>query len=153
MAEKRNLWYKFAFMRFARGILVAGGIFNTVMGLFFFNNFLMESFIRLALWLEETVFRHQALLLMPQNPVHLLLIHGFGAAALILGATLIYSSQDPVRYLPFIFLDGLGRLLYGSLMLNYFFGFSLMRLILVFGIIELTFALLYLRLSWKLSEH
>lgn len=139
-------------MKLARRILVAGGIFNAVMGLFFFNTKLLELFFRVALWAEDTIFRHPTILPFPQNPVHLLLIHGFGAAALILGATLIYSSRYPVRYLPFIFLDGLGRLLYGSLMVVSVFRFSLMWLILGFGIIELFFGLSYLFLSWKLAE-
>ena len=151
MTEKA-LWYKLWGMKFARRILIAGGLFNAVMGLFFFNEELLRLFFRFALSVEETVFRHPAMLPFPQNPTHLLLIHGFGAAALILGATLIYSSRYPVRFLPFIFLDGLGRLLYGSLMVVSVLRYSLMWLILAFGIIELLFALSYLFLSWKLSE-
>ncbi|HSP07004.1 MAG TPA: hypothetical protein VLR94_07485 [Acidobacteriota bacterium] len=139
-------------MKFARSVLIAGGIFNSVMGLFFFNNVLLQFFLGLALQAEEAIFRHSAVIPFPQNPVHLLLIHGFGAAALILGAMLIYSARDPLRYLPFVFIDGLGRLLYGSLMVTYVLRYSLMWIMLVFALVELFFALVYLCLSWKLSD-
>ena len=138
-------------MKYARRILIAGGIFNFVMGLFFINGRMLELFFRFALWVEEVVFRHPTLLPFPQNPVHLLLIHGFGAAALILGATLVYSGRDPIRYLPFVFLDGLGRLMYGTLMVTMVFRYSLMWLILVFGIVELMFAVSYILISWRLA--
>jgi hypothetical protein len=139
-------------MKFARRVLIAGGIFNTVMGLFFFSNELLEIFFRLAIYLESTVFRHAAMLPMPQNPAHLLLIHGFGAGALILGAMLIYSARDPQRYLPFICIDGLGRLLYGSLMVIYVFKYSLLWLMLSLAGIELFFAFAYIILSWRMAE-
>lgn len=139
-------------MKFARRILLAGGIFNTVMAIFFVNVRTLELFFRMALWLENTIFHEAVSLAMPENPVHLLLIHGFGAAALILGATLICSARDPHRYLPFILIDAIGRLLYGSLMLIYVVRFSLMHIILVFGVIELLFGLSYLYLSWKIAE-
>ena len=139
-------------MALTRRLLIAGGIFNFVMGSLFLHGALLEFFFRGILWLEETVFRHPTLLPFPQNPVHLLLIHGFGAAALILGAMLVYSAKDPLRYLPFIFIDGLGRLLYGSLMLIFVLRYSLMKSILVFAVIELSFAIAYLIISWRLSE-
>ena len=139
-------------MKAARAVLVAGGLFNAVMGLFFFSTPLLDLFLRFSLQAEELIFHHAAMLPFPQNPVHLLLIHGFGAAALILGATLVYSARDPQRFQPFILIDALGRLMYGSLMITYVFRYSLMWIILVFGCIELFFALTYLLLSWKLSE-
>lgn len=139
-------------MKFARRLLLAGGIFNTVMALFFVNVRTLELFFQMALRLESTIFHQSFSVGIPENPIHLLLIHGFGAAALILGATLIYSARDPHRYLAFILIDAIGRLLYGSLMLVYVFRYSLMHVILVFAVIELLFGLSYLYLSWKLAE-
>lgn len=139
-------------MKFARGILIAGGVFNSVMGIFFFNNLLLGAFLRVSTVLEWSLFHNVARIPMIQDPVYLMLIHGFGAGALILGATLIISARDPHRYQPFIFVDGLGRLLYGSVMVTYVFRYALMKVILVLGLIELLFAVSYLYLSWKLSE-
>jgi len=92
------------------------------------------------------------ILAFPNDPVHQLLIHGFGAGALILGATLLYSAREPRRFVPFIFLDGLGRLLYGSTMICYVLKYSLLWTILIFGIVELCFALVYLGSSWYLTR-
>jgi hypothetical protein len=139
-------------MKTIRRFLIGGGIFNSMMGVIFFCLPLLRMFFSLMVWAEDTVFRHSGILPFPQNPVHLLLIQGFGAGVLILGAMLIYSARDPIRYLPFIFFDGLGRLLYGSLMIFSVFRYSLLWMILVFGIIELSFALSYIAISWKLSE-
>ena len=87
----------------------------------------------------------------PSDPVHRLFIHGFGAAAVILGATLLYAFRNPGPLLPFILLDGLGRLLYACVMFYYVTAFSLMRTILLFGLLELTFAVIYIwgSVKWK----
>src|SRR5262249_16846560 len=114
-------------------------------------NYLLMGFFHFASNMEGTMFGNAAVLLFPGDPVHQLLIHGFGAAAMILGAALIYSSRDPIRMLPFIFIDGIGRLLFGALMLTYVFRFDLMHIILFFAALELTFAVAYIFFSWKLS--
>jgi hypothetical protein len=132
--------------------LLAGGVFNIAMGLIFFSNQLLDFFFNSAMWLEEMLFKSAALLPYPQNPVHLLLIHGFGAGVLILGVTLIHSAKETVRFLPFIFYDSLGRLLFGILMVFYVIRYSLMYTILAFAVIELTFAIVYLIICWKLAE-
>ena len=80
-----------------RWSLILGGLFNFVMGFVFFSNELMEQFFHIALRLETMLFSQSGVLVMPQDELHLLLIHGFGAAAMILGATLIYSVRDAVR--------------------------------------------------------
>ncbi|PWT91729.1 MAG: hypothetical protein C5B54_04805 [Acidobacteria bacterium] len=121
------------------------------MGTIFFSNPLLSGFFDLASRWESSLFGDTALLNFPQDPIHQLLIHGFGAAAMILGAMLIYSAKDPTRFLAFIFIDGLGRLLFGNLMMVYVFRFHLIHVIALFGILELAFALLYIFFSWKLS--
>jgi hypothetical protein len=138
-------------MKALKFLLILGGVFNFVMGAIFFNNFLLSGFFRFASSAEDTMFGNAAVLLFPGDPVHQLLIHGFGAAAMILGAALIYSSRDPIRMLPFIFIDGIGRLLFGALMLTYFFRFDLMHVILFFAALELVLAVSYIFFSWKLS--
>lgn len=134
-----------------RWSLILGGIFNVVMGLIFLSNRFLLSFFHHALRAETVLFSRTAILVFPENPIHLLLIHGFGAAVLILGVTLIYSSIDPGRYLAFIFFDAMGRLLFGSMMLVYVLRFQLPRLIALFGVVELTFGLLYLGISYVLT--
>ena len=126
-----------------RWTLLLGGIFNFGMGLIFFSNRFVGEFLQMAIRLEASLFGRAAVMFIPQDPVHLLLIHGFGAAAMILGATLIVSFRDPVRYLMFILLDGLGRLLFGSMMMMYVFQFDLVRVILLFAILELLLGLIY----------
>jgi hypothetical protein len=137
-------------MEWIRWPLFLGGVFNFVMGLVFLTDRLLAGFLVAATRMEKTLFSRDIVLLYPQDPVHLLLIHGFGAAALILGATLIYCSKNPMPYLGFIFLDGLGRLLFGSVMLDYVIEYSLPNTILIFAGIELLFAFCYLLIAYKL---
>jgi hypothetical protein len=139
-------------LRWIRIFLRIGGIFNLVMGIIFFNNRLLGNFFQLAIWLEKVIFSRSGVLPFPQNPAHLLLIHGFGAGAMILGATLLYSAREPVRFLPFIFVDALGRLLFGTMMVMYVFRYSLLYMLLPFAVIELSLAVIYLIFCWKLSE-
>ncbi|HJZ11829.1 MAG TPA: hypothetical protein VJ521_06755 [Acidobacteriota bacterium] len=130
-----------------RWSLILGGLFNFVMGFVFFSNELMEQFFHIALRLETMLFSQSGVLVMPQDELHLLLIHGFGAAAMILGATLIYSARDAVRFLPFIFIDGIGRFVFGTLMLVYVFRYQLPRVIVLFAFLELAFAMFYITAS------
>lgn len=139
-------------VRWIRLLLQFGGWFNIIFGIVFFNNQLLAGFFRVALWLENLFFSRTGILAFPQNPVHQLLIHGFGAAAIIIGASLLVSASEPRRYLPIIFIDSLGRLLYGAMMVIYVLRYSLPYVILMFGAIELSFAILYLILCWKLAE-
>jgi hypothetical protein len=122
------------------------------MGIIFFNNRLLSGFFQAALWMEKVVFSRTGALPFPQNPSHLLLIHGFGAGAMILGVTLLYSAREPVRFLPFIFVDALGRLLFGTMMVMYVFRYSLLYMLLPFAGFELIVGILYLIISWKLAE-
>lgn len=125
-------------------MLLLGGIFNFVMGLIFFSNRFVGAFLQTAVRLESSLFGRTAVMFVPQDPVHLLLIHGFGAAAMILGATLILSFRDPVRYLMFILLDGFGRVLFGSMMMLYVVQYNLVRVIVLFAVLELFLGLLYI---------
>lgn len=139
-------------MRALRIFLVLGGIFNVLMGTIFYSNRLLAAFFHAALRLELNLFHHSAVLFVPQDPVHLLLIHGFGAGALILGATLIFSARDPLRWIAFILFDGVGRVIYGLVMMLYVSRFSLPRVIVLFGGFELMMGLIYVLSCWRMGR-
>jgi hypothetical protein len=80
----------------------------------------------------------------PSDPLHQLLIHGFGAGVVILGATLFYASKKPHVYRMFILLDGLGRVLFSMILFYYVQKYSLMRTILFFGIMEFLLGVAYI---------
>lgn len=122
------------------------------MGIVFLLDPLLAGFFSLASRLEITLFHHLGSIAFPTDPTIRMLIHGFGVGALILGITLIYSARDPLRYWFFILVDGLGRLLYGSLMVAAVQQYALPHIILVFSALELFFALSYIGICWKLME-
>jgi len=130
-------------MRLFRFFLITGGIFNLAMGTIFFSTRMIAAFFHAALNAELMFFHHPAVLSVPQDPVQLLLIHGFGAAAMILGATLIYCARDPSRWIAFILFDGVGRVIYAIVMITYVSFFSLPHVILVFGFFELSVGVFY----------
>ena len=121
------------------------------MGFIFLSSDLLQNFFLWAESLEKRLFDIDVALMFPSDPVHRLLIHGFGAGAVILGATLLYAVRNPRPLLPFILLDGLGRLLFASVMFYYVLTFSLMRTIFLFGVLEFAFALVYIWGSWQLK--
>lgn len=139
-------------MRAIKAGLLLGGLFNIIMGTIFFSNTLLRCFFDTTASLEKLFFGANATLTFPSDPMHQLLIHGFGAGVMILGATLIYSFRNPHRFQPFILIDALGRLLYGITMVYSVLHFGLVRMILVFGLIELGFAVTYLLTSWYLIK-
>jgi hypothetical protein len=139
-------------MRLLKLSLYLGSLFNLSMGCIFLSNRLLEWFLLSAKDIEKNIFGKEVLLTFPSDPLHQLLIHGFGAGVVILGATLLYSAKDPGRFRPFIFFDGAGRLLFSLLMFYYVLTFSLARTILIFGMVEFLFALIYIWGSLSLSK-
>ncbi len=139
-------------MRVLRLSLYLGGLFNLSMGCVFLSNWLLQWFFKSATAWEKNIFGREVTLIFPSDPLHQLLIHGFGAGVVILGATLLYSAKNPRRLLPFIFFDGAGRLLFSLLMFYYVLTFSLPRTILVFGAVEFAFAGMYIWGSYFLSK-
>src|SRR5205085_10704186 len=113
---------------------------------------LMAAFFHFASTLELQIFSVTATLPFPENPIHQMLIHGFGVAALILGVTLLYSIQDPQRFVAFILIDGAGRFVYSTLMFTYFFLYALPHIIVAFAIMELIFALCYSYFGWRMKR-
>jgi hypothetical protein len=125
-------------------MLLIGGLFNLSMGFIFLSNRLLQAFFSWAQSLEKSLFGSEVILALPVDPVHQLFIHGFGAGVVILGVTLIYAARKPQPLVPFILFDGLGRLIFGSIMFYYVMSFSLMRTILLFGVVEFSFGLIYI---------
>jgi hypothetical protein len=133
--------------------LILGGLFNVSMGTIFLSNPLLRHFFAWAESLEKALFGTDVTLDFPVDPVHRLFIHGFGAGVVILGATLLYAAKHPRPLVPFILLDGLGRLLFAGVMFYYVLTFSLMRTIFLFGVVEFAFALIYIWGSWLFKVH
>jgi hypothetical protein len=129
--------------------LLVGGLFNLSMGMIFLSNNLLRWFFSASQVLEKSLFGRDVELVFPPDPLHQLLIHGFGAGVVILGVTLLYSIKNIRRLLPFILFDGVGRLLFGIVMLYYVLTFSLPRTILLFGALEISLGLIYIWGSWS----
>ena len=136
-------------MRFLRLSLILGGLFNVSMGAIFLSRPLILRFFEWAEQMEWVLSGAVVHLNAPAEPLHLMLIHGFGAAAVILGATLLYAAKNPAQMVPFILIDGVGRLLYAFMMGYYVLAFSLIRTILLFAIVEFALAVIYICFSWN----
>jgi hypothetical protein len=119
------------------------------MGMIFLSSSLLRNFFGWAESLEKALFGAEVALIFPTDPVLRLFIHGFGAGVVILGATLLYAAKNPRPMIPFILLDGLGRLLFAGVMIYYVLTFSLMRTIFLFGMVEFAFGVIYIWGSWK----
>jgi hypothetical protein len=139
-------------MNLLRLSLYLGGLFNLSMGCIFLSNALLKWFFLSANAFEKNIFGKEVQLTIPADPLHQLFIHGFGAGVVILGATLFCSAKNPGRFRPFIFFDGAGRLLFSLLMFYYVLTFSLAKTILLFGMVEFLFALIYIWGSWQVTS-
>jgi hypothetical protein len=124
------------------------------MGLIFLVPALLRGFLSWAESTENMFFGMNTTLAMPADPLHLLLIHGFGAGAVILGATLLYAARHPAPLVSFILFDGLGRLLYALVMFYYTYTFALPRLIFAFAMLEFIFGVIYIWGSrmWRMDS-
>ena len=131
-------------MRFLRLTLILGGLFNVMMGIIFLSTRLLKAFFSSAEQMEKVLFNSDIVLNFPADPLHLLLIHGFGAGVVILGVTLLYAVRNPRPLIPFIVIDGIGRLVFSGILFYYIWEFSLLKTLLLFGSLELALAIAYI---------
>ncbi len=91
----------------------------------------------------------------PTNPLNALLINTAGIDLVLIGAIILVVSKNPLKNRTIILMNGVGRLLFALIIAYYVFAADLIRIIVAFGIIDVTISigfLYYLKKTKTLEE-
>ena len=80
----------------------------------------------------------------PTNPLNALLINTAGIDLVLIGAVILVVSKDPLKNRTIILLNGVGRLLFALIIAFYVFSADLIRIIVVFGAIDVLISIGFL---------
>lgn len=90
----------------------------------------------------------------PTNPLHALLINTAGIGLVLIGAIVLVVSKNPLKNRKIILLNAIGRLLFAFIIAYYVLVADLIRIIVVFGAIDVIISIgfLYYLRKTKNSE-
>jgi len=80
----------------------------------------------------------------PTNPLNALLINTAGIDLVLIGAIILVVSKNPLKNRTIILMNGIGRLLFALIIAYYVFAADLIRIIVAFGIIDVTISIGFL---------
>ncbi len=80
----------------------------------------------------------------PTNPLNALLINTAGIDLVLIGAIVLVVSKNPLRNRTIILLNGIGRLLFAFIIAYYVFAADLIRIIIIFGLIDVLISIGFL---------
>jgi len=80
----------------------------------------------------------------PTNPLNALLINTAGIDLVLIGAIILVVSKNPLKNRTIILLNGIGRLLFAFIIAYYVFAADLIRIIVVFGFIDVAISIGFL---------
>jgi hypothetical protein len=91
----------------------------------------------------------------PTNPLNALLINTAGIDLVLIGTIVLVASRKPLRNRKIILLNGIGRLVFALIIAYYVFAADLIRIIVIFGLIDVIISigfLYYLRKTRNIEE-
>lgn len=77
----------------------------------------------------------------PTNPLHALFINTAGIDLVLIGAIVLAVSNNPLKNRKIIWLNGIGRLLFAFIIVYYVMAADLIRIIAIFGAIDVVISL------------
>ncbi len=80
----------------------------------------------------------------PTNPLNALLINTAGIDLVLIGAVILVVSKNPLKNRTIILLNGIGRLLFAIIIAYYVFAEDLIRIIIIFGLIDVIISIGFL---------
>ena len=91
----------------------------------------------------------------PTNPLNALFINTAGIGLVLTGAIVLVVSKDPLKNRTIIFLNAMGKLLFTFLIVYYVYTADLIKIIIVFGLIDVIISigfLYYLKKTRNLKQ-
>jgi ABC-type Fe3+-siderophore transport system permease subunit len=88
----------------------------------------------------------------PENPIHALFINTAGIDLVLIGVIVLVVSKNPLKNRKIILFNGLGRILFAFVILYYVLVADVIRIIMVFGVIDVFISIGFLIYLYKLKD-
>lgn len=127
-----------------RNLLRFSGIFNMVSAFLLIFPIVYEHYLLFFNDLNFALGLGGQPVSIPTNPLNALWINTAGIDLVLIGAIIFFISKNPLKNKMIILLNGIGRLLFGSIIAYYIFTADLIRIIAVFGVIDVIISIGFL---------
>ena len=128
------------------------GIFNIVAYAALLCPFTLKGFLAMSTGLSNALGLEGAVLSMPENINHTVMINILGLVVVFLGIFLIIASLDIEKRAWFVFLEGLTRIFVFLFFLYFVLFSSAAQILLLFGIIDLIIGLIYMYYIFTIKD-
>jgi len=127
-----------------RNLLRFSGIFNIVSAFLLIFPIVYEHYLLFFNDLNFALGLGGQPVSIPTNPLNALLINTAGIDLVLIGAIVLVVSRKPLKNRAIILLNGIGRLLFALIIAYYVFAADLIRIIVVFGLIDVIISIGFL---------
>lgn len=88
----------------------------------------------------------------PTNPLHAVLINTAGIDLVLIGSVVLVASRNPQKNRTIIWLNAIGRVLFAFVVSYYIFSEDLIRIIAVFGLIDVAISIGFIYYLYKTKK-
>jgi hypothetical protein len=127
-----------------KNLLRFSGVFNILFAFPLIFPVLYTHYLNLLQYFNTILGLGGKAITIPTNPVHALLINTAGIDLVLIGAIVLVVSRKPWNNRKIIFLNAVGRLLFASIIAYYVIFTDLIRIVILFGAIDVMISIGFL---------
>jgi ABC-type Fe3+-siderophore transport system permease subunit len=127
-----------------RKLLRISGVFNILSALLLIIPVVYEYYLLFFNNINFAIGLGGQPLSIPTNPLNALFINTAGIGLVLTGAIVLVVSKNPLKNRTIIFLNGIGKLLFAFIIAYYVYTADLIRIIIVFGLIDVIISIGFL---------
>lgn len=135
-----------------RGILVFSGLFNIIFASPLLIPEISNYYLFFISSLNDALHLGGMAFSLPSNPVHSLLINTAGIDLVLIGVVVLICSSNPMKHRKIILANAIGRTIFFGVVLYYVIVHDLLRIVLVFGVIDLIISCLFLVYTQRMKR-
>jgi hypothetical protein len=133
-------------------LLRFSGVFNIVSAFMLIFPIAYEAYLKFFNYLNLALNLGGKPVTIPENPLHALFINTAGIDLVLIGVIVLVVSKNPLKNRKIILFNGLGRILFAFVILYYVLVADVIRIIMVFGVIDVFISIGFLIYLYKLKD-
>lgn len=140
-------------IKIIQGFLIFSGLFNIIFALPLILPSLAESYLSIMTNLNSLLGFGNQVYNSTISSTHLMLINTAGIDLVLIGMIVIYASRKPIERKGILLLNSIGRTLFLLIIIYNVIVKDLIKLFLVFGIIDLIISIIFVIIYYKISKY
>jgi len=136
-----------------KSFLIFSGLFNIIFAFPLIIPGLSESYLAFMTNLNHVIGFNNHVYDYTINPTHLMLINTAGIDLVLIGSIVLYASMKPIERKGLLLLNSIGRTLFLIVIIYNVLVNNLMKLFLIFGIIDLIISIVFVFIFVRLKKY